>query len=214
MEQLIPLLSKIGVLPVVTIPDVRFALPLARALAAGGIPAAEITFRTEAAGEAIRQITSQVPEVLVGAGTVLTREQAEQARAAGARFAVSPGYNPDVVEWCNGQGFPMIPGCATPTEMELAMAQGLRMVKFFPAQVAGGAPMLRAVQPVYPRLSFLPTGGIGEENLQDYLSLPNVIACGGSWLTPARLVETENWEEIASLCRKTARLVRRLRPVE
>ena len=177
-------LHSIGIIPVIKIHDAEKAVPLARALYAGGLPAAEVTFRTEAAAEAIRRIREQVPEVCVCAGTVLNVETAERAVEAGASAIISPGTNPEVVAWCLKMGVPVIPGCATPTEVEACMRMGLDFVKLFPAEVVGGVAMLKALSGPYGGMAFMPTGGVNPRNAASYLAQKNVVCCGGSWMVP------------------------------
>jgi len=172
-------------IPVIVIDDPDDAVPLARALSDGGLPCAEITLRTPRAMEALRRIASELPDVLIGAGTVLTPAQAAEARAAGARFAVAPGFNAGVVEFCQSVDLPVLPGVCTPTEIEMALGAGLSVVKFFPAEPIGGLPFLKAVAAPYTTgLSFIPSGGIGPSNLASYLTFPRVVACNGSWMAP------------------------------
>lgn len=191
-----------GIIPVIKIGDPQDALPLARALADGGLPLMEITFRTGAAAESIRVISKEMPGILVGAGTVLTPEQAESAYDAGARFIVSPGFNPRVVRRCRELELAVIPGVATPGEMEQAMELGLDLLKFFPAGHAGGPGYLKAVGAPYPGLGFIPTGGINAANLNDYLALPNVVACGGSWMATEKLISDRDFKTITDLTKQ------------
>jgi len=193
-------IKRVGIVPVIAMEDAANAPALARALLAGGIPCAEVTFRTAAGEEAIKRIAEEVPEVLVGAGTVLTVEQAKRAVQAGAKFIVSPGCNPEVVAYCVEQNVPHFPGCATPTEMQQAMTLGITHLKFFPAEQAGGLAYLKAVSAPYPNLRFIPTGGIGPDNLAEYLAFPKILACGGSWMAPKALIDAGNFEEIKKLC--------------
>ncbi|MCL2556981.1 MAG: bifunctional 4-hydroxy-2-oxoglutarate aldolase/2-dehydro-3-deoxy-phosphogluconate aldolase [Treponema sp.] len=195
-------LGEIGIVPVIKIDDAQKAVPLARALIAGGIPCAEVTFRTAQGPQAIRRISDEAPEALVGAGTVLTIAQADEAIEAGARFVVSPGLNPKVVERCAERGIPVIPGCATPSEMEWAIGLGLEAVKFFPAEQAGGLEFLKAVSAAYPQLKFMPTGGINANNIARYLAFDKVIACGGSWMVAPDLIESDDFEKITKLSRE------------
>lgn len=190
-------LGGIGLLPVVTIERAEDTVPLARALRAGGIGCAEITLRTPASTEAIRRIAVEEPALLLGAGTVLTVGQAETALAAGARFLVAPGLDLDVVMWCAEREASLIPGVITPTEVMRALVLGLKLLKFFPAEEAGGAPMLRALHGPLPEARFIPTGGVSAANLTSYLRLPNVVACGGSWVAPSALIAAGAWDEIA-----------------
>lgn len=203
MNDVLETISSVGILPVIKISDSSQAVGLAKALCAGSIPVAEITFRTAAAEEAIHEIAQKVPEVCVGAGTVLTVEQAEAAVAAGARFVVSPGFSPAVVGWCIQNKVPVVPGCATPTEVEAALGFGLEVLKFFPAEAAGGIPMLKSLASPYSRVKFIPTGGVTPETLNRYLSLSNVVACGGSWMVPESLLDSGDFAQITALC-KTA----------
>lgn len=203
--------EQVGVVPVVVLDTPEQAVPLARALLAGGIPVMEITFRTAAAEPAIRRIAQEVPEVLVGAGTVLDVSTAAAAREAGAQFAVSPGFHAEEAAWCRSQGFPLFAGVATATELQAAVCAGLRDVKFFPAELAGGVEMLKALGAVFPDVRFMPTGGIRQENLGHYLSLPKVLACGGSWICPGELVRGGRFEEITALCKEARREVERVR---
>lgn len=202
MNDLIKKISLIGIVPVVKINDVEKAVPLAKALSNGGIPTAEITFRTEQAAEAIALITKEVPEMLIGAGTVLTTEQADSAISAGAKFIVSPGLNPKVVEHCLKKGVPIIPGCSNPSDIEQAIELGLDVVKFFPAEALGGVKMLKALSGPYGNVSFMPTGGIDVNNIKSYLSFSKVIACGGSWMVPENLIKQGNFEAITVLARE------------
>lgn len=201
MTEVLRTLSEIGIIPVVAIDDAAKAVPLGRALAAGGLPAAEITFRTAAAEDAIRAIVKEVPEMLVGAGTVLTPEQLDRALDAGAQFIVSPGFHPDMVRYGLSKGALMIPGTATGGEMEQAMAMGLETVKFFPAEQSGGAAKLKALAGPYRTLKWIPTGGIHTGNLADYLSIPQVAACGGTWMVKPDLIAGERWGEITAICK-------------
>ncbi len=192
-------LGEARVLPVVELDGSEAALPLARALLAGGLPVAEITFRSAAAAESIRVLRERVPEMLVGAGTVLGIEQVDLAVRAGSQFAVTPGFNPAIVEACLERGLPILPGVNNPTGVEQAMGFGLEAVKFFPAEASGGVPFLKALSGPYPSIRFLPTGGIGPTNLGNYLALPNVLACGGSWLVSPALVRASRFDEITRL---------------
>ena len=200
MKEILDKIRKIGIVPVVALDDAGDAVNLANALIAGGLGAVEVTFRTDAAEEAIRIIAESVPDIIVGAGTVTTINMADRAIDAGAKFIVSPGFNPDVTKHVISRGAPMIPGCATPGEMEQAMALGLDTVKFFPAEQNGGAGMLRALAGPYRNLNWMPTGGINADNLSEYLSIPQVIACGGTWMVKKDLIAQKKWDEISSLC--------------
>ena len=181
MNDVIQKIYDIGIVPVIAIDDADKAVPLAKALVKGGLPAAEVTFRTAAAEEAIKRIVAEVPEMLVGAGTVLTKEQADRAIAAGVKFIVSPGFNPEITKYVIDKGMLMMPGTATPGEMEQAMSMGLDVVKFFPAEQ---------------------NGGVNAKNLLDYLSFNKIVACGGTWMVKKDLIEAENWDEIERLTRE------------
>lgn len=195
-------LELFGLIPVVTVDRAADALPLCRALAAGGLPLAEITFRTPAAEEAIALVHRELPQVLLGAGTVLTAEQADRAWAAGARFIVSPGFNPRLVAHCQDRGYPVLPGCMSPSDLEAALSMGLSAVKFFPAEAAGGVPMLKALAGPYPAMRFVPTGGINSRNLMAYLGLPSVLACGGSFMLPKAALAQQDWDTVTHLTRQ------------
>lgn len=202
MELLQKRISEIGIIPVIKIKDAAGAVPLAQALARGGLPAAEITFRTACAEEAIRRITAELPDMLVGAGTVLTVEQASRAKDAGASFIVSPGLNPEVVSWCLEAGVPVLPGVCTPSDIEKALSLGLKTVKFFPAEASGGVAMLKAMSAPYGDVRFMPTGGINEKNLLAYLSFPKVVACGGSFMVSEKLVDSGDYDAVTALTEK------------
>jgi len=184
------------VVPVIVIDDPANAVPLARALAAGGLSCAELTFRTAAGIDALRRIAAEVPELLVGAGTVLTPEQVVSAREAGAQFIVAPGFNPRVVDACRERGLPVYPGICTPSEIEAALAKDLRILKFFPAEPAGGLPYLKAIAAPYGDVEFMPTGGITAANVGSYLAFPRVVACGGSWMAPQEWIANKQFDRI------------------
>ncbi len=191
-----------GLLPVIKITDPKTALPLAGALREGGLPAAEITFRTECAAEAIAAITKAYPDMLVGAGTVLSAAQADAAIAAGATFIVTPGFNPRVVTHCLERGVPIIPGCSSPSDIEAALELGLQTVKFFPAEAAGGLSMLKAMAAPYGQVRFMPTGGINPDNLLSYLKFDKILACGGSFMVAENLIAAGNYAAITELTRQ------------
>ncbi len=193
---LIEELKRLGIVPVVVIRDAVQATLLAKALVDGGLPCAEITFRTPGAAEALRRIADEFPGVLLGAGTVLTPEQVAQAKEAGARFVVSPGFNPRVVDYCQAHEMPVFPGVCTPSEIEAAIEKGLHVLKFFPAEPMGGPRFLKAIAAPFPGLKFIPTGGIGLEQLTSYLELDEVVACGGSWIAPARWIDDGAFDRI------------------
>ena len=202
-------LGEARILPVVELDTSEAALPLAKALMAGGLPVAEITFRSEAAAESIGILRERIPEMLVGAGTVLTIDQVELAHRAGSRFVVTPGFNPAVVEACLNKGLPVLPGINNPTGVERALGYGLDAVKFFPAEASGGVPFLKALFGPYPSVRFVPTGGIGPDNLGNYLALPNVLACGGSWIVSPALVRASRFDEVARLAGEAVALAAR-----
>lgn len=204
-------IEQIGIIPVVSIPKAEHALPLAEALLAGGLPCAEITLRTAAAVEAIAQIKKHLPEMLVGAGTVLSVEQADTALGAGAEFIVSPGTNPLVVEHCLSQRAPIFPGVCTPTEIEMALSKGVEVLKFFPAEAAGGVKFLKAVCAPYAHLKFIPTGGIDTKNIGEYLAIPQVLACGGSWMVKPEWMKAGEFDRLRQLAAEAVMLVRELR---
>ena len=205
MNDVIQKIYDIGIVPVIAIDDADKAVPLAKALVKGGLPAAEVTFRTAAAEEAIKRIVAEVPEMLVGAGTVLTKEQADRAIAAGVKFIVSPGFNPEITKYVIDKGMLMMPGTATPGEMEQAMSMGLDVVKFFPAEQNGGVAKLKAVAGPYTNLRWMPTGGVNAKNLLDYLSFNKIVACGGTWMVKKDLIEAEQWDEITRVCREAVK---------
>lgn len=192
-------LKKEKIVPVVRLDKAEDALPLAEALIAGGINVMEVTFRTQAAAASIKKIAENFPNVILGAGTVLTLEQLDAATEAGSTFMVSPGFNPKITEAAIKRGFPIIPGVISPAEVEQAMNFGLTTLKFFPASIAGGIPMLKTFNAVYPMVSFMPTGGLNNDNFIDYLSCPNVIACGGSWMVDPKLIAAGDFKEITRL---------------
>ncbi len=194
-------LSLAGIVPVIKVEDPDDAVPLCKALSDGGLPVAEITFRSDAAEESIRRVHQELPEVLLGAGTVLTTEQVDRAVAAGAAYIVSPGLNPEVVKHCQQTGVPVVPGCANPSDIELALSLGLNTVKFFPAEALGGLPLIKAMSAPFGNVRFLPTGGVNETNLLDYLAFPKVVACGGSWMVDGKAIADKDWKKIEALTR-------------
>ena len=205
MDACIKELYRIGIVPVVALEDAADALPLGAALKKGGVSAIEVTFRTAAAADAIRLLTREMPELLVGAGTVLTKAQADAAIEAGAKFIVSPGFQPELVSYVLSKGVPMCPGTAPPGEMEQAMALGLSAVKFFPAEQNGGAPMLKALSAPYRDLLFMPTGGVKLENLRTYLALDQVFACGGTWLATKDDIKAKAFDKITARTREAVK---------
>jgi 2-dehydro-3-deoxyphosphogluconate aldolase/(4S)-4-hydroxy-2-oxoglutarate aldolase len=211
MTDLLDKLGALGVVPVVKIERAKDAIELGKALLAGGLPCAEITFRTAAAEEAIQRISSSLPEIIVGAGTVLSVDQASKAVSAGARFIVSPGFNQKVVDWCLQNEIPVTPGVMTPTEIDMALDRGLNILKFFPAEAMGGIAVLKAISAPYGGVKFIPTGGINRNNLADYLALPSVHCCGGSWLVKANLISAGKFDEITKLTQDAVSVVRQVR---
>ncbi|MDR1972432.1 MAG: bifunctional 4-hydroxy-2-oxoglutarate aldolase/2-dehydro-3-deoxy-phosphogluconate aldolase [Treponema sp.] len=202
MDKVLEDLGKIGIIPVIKIDDPGKAVPLARALIAGGIPCAEITFRTAQGEEAIRRIAAEVPECLVGAGTVLSTDQVDRALKAGAKFIVSPGYNPKVVNYCIEKGIPVTPGCSNPSDFEAALEAGLEVVKFFPAEQSGGIDYIKAVAAPYTSLQFIPTGGINAGNIGKYLAYDKILACGGTWMVGADLINAGDFAKITALSKE------------
>lgn len=198
-------LSQIGIVPVVALNDINDARPLAKALCDGGLPCAEVTFRTDSAEEAIRVMTTEFPQMFVGAGTVLTTEQVDRAVGAGAKFIVSPGLNPEVVKYCVDKNIPVTPGCANPSDIEQALAFGLDVVKIFPAEAIGGLKLIKSMAAPYVNMKFMPTGGINAKNLNDYLAYDRIVACGGSWMVSGDLVNAGKFDEITALTKEAVR---------
>ena len=211
MNDTLKQIGSTGIVPVVVLNKADDAEPLAQALVKGGLPCAEVTFRTDAAEESIRRIAKKFPEMFVGAGTVLTTEQADRAVGAGAKFIVSPGLNPKVVEHCLKKGYPITPGIMTPTELEMALGFGLDVVKFFPAENAGGLKMIKAMAAPYTMMKFMPTGGINATNVRDYLASNKILACGGSWMVKGDLIKSGNFSEIEKLTKQAAQIVKEIR---
>ena len=199
-------LHQLRLLPVIALNRAEQAEPLGQTLLAAGLPAAEITFRTPVAAEAIRRLRAAFPELLIAAGTILTPAQVDTALAAGADLIVSPGLNPNTVRYCQQQGIPIIPGVNNPSQVEQALELGLSTLKFFPAEASGGLAMLKALAAVYP-VQFMPTGGISPANVQQYLALPNVIACGGSWMVPGDLIDQGDWAALGRLIAEAVALL-------
>lgn len=202
---------ELGVVPVVVLDDAKDALPLAEALTKGGLPCAEVTFRTEAAEESIRLMSEKYPDMLVGAGTVLTKEQVDRAAAAGAKFIVSPGFDPEIVDYCLEKNIPVFPGCVTPSEVAQAVKRGLKVVKFFPAEQAGGIAMIKAMAAPYTMVKFMPTGGISAKNLKDYLDFSKILCCGGSWMVKGDLIKAGDFDKICQLTKEAAELAASIR---
>lgn len=203
-----------GVVPVVVLEDAKDALPLAKALTEGGLPCAEVTFRTDAAEESIRLIRREYPDMLVGAGTVLGIDQAERALEAGAKFIVSPGFDPQVVDDCLERDVPVFPGCITPSEVAQAVKRGMEVLKFFPAEQAGGLAMIKAMAAPYTMVKFMPTGGINEKNLKEYLECDKIICCGGSWMVKGSLIKNGEFGKIRKLVKEAVELVASIRGKE
>jgi 2-dehydro-3-deoxyphosphogluconate aldolase / (4S)-4-hydroxy-2-oxoglutarate aldolase len=196
MSLMLHQLRQLAIVPVIVIEDAKHAAALADALVQGGLPCAEVTFRTDAAAQALRIMADKHPDMLIGAGTVLSPKQAADAKAAGAKFVVSPGFNPAVVDYCQEHDIPVYPGVATPTEIEMALAKNLTTVKFFPAEPMGGLNFLKAIAAPYGMMNFIPTGGISMKNIGEYLAFKRVIACGGTWMAPADWIAARNFERI------------------
>lgn len=199
---------ELGVVPVVVLEDEKAAVPLAKALVQGGLPCAEVTFRTEAAAESIRLMSEAYPDMLVGAGTVLTTEQVDLAVKSGAKFIVSPGFDPEVVDYCLEKNIPVLPGCITPSEVAQAVKRGLKVVKFFPAEQAGGIAMIKAMAAPYYNVKFMPTGGISPKNLKDYLSCDKILCCGGSWMVKGDMIKNGEFDKIQMLVKEAKELAR------
>ncbi|AMG01788.1 bifunctional 4-hydroxy-2-oxoglutarate aldolase/2-dehydro-3-deoxy-phosphogluconate aldolase [Vibrio mimicus] len=200
-------LKALKVIPVIAIDNAEDIIPLGKVLVENGLPAAEITFRSEAAVEAIRLLRQTQPDMLIGAGTVLNREQAIAAKEAGATFIVSPGFNPNTVKACQEIGIDIVPGVNNPSTVEAALEMGLTTLKFFPAEASGGINMVKSLLAPYTDIELMPTGGISPANIKDYLAIPRVLACGGTWMVDKKLIEAGNWEELARLTREAVALV-------
>ena len=212
MTELQNRISGIGVVPVIKLnhPQ-RDAVPLAKALCAGGVPVAEVTFRAAGADEAIRLMKEAMPDMIVGAGTVLTTAQIDEALAAGAQFIVTPGMDPELVRYCQENGVDIFPGCTTPTDYHTAYKFGLEVLKFFPAEQSGGLAKIKAMSAPFPMFKVMPTGGVSLKNLKEYLSCPVIAACGGSYMVTADLIDNQKWDEITDLCRKSIEIVKEAR---
>ena len=211
MKDLAERFHEVGVVPVVVLEDAKDAVPLAQALVEGGLPCAEVTFRTAAAEESIRLMAEKFPEMLVGAGTVLTTEQVDAAVKAGAKFIVSPGFDPEIVDYCLKKEIPVLPGCISPSEVAQAVKRGLKTVKFFPAEPSGGLSMIKAVSAPYTMLKFMPTGGINPGNVKEYLKSDKIFACGGSWMVKGDLVDAGDFDKIKELTKEAADIVKEIR---
>lgn len=204
-------ISTLGVVPVVVLEDAKDAAPLAKALVEGGLPCAEVTFRTDAAEESIKIMTSEYPDMFVGAGTVLTIEQVDRAVAAGAKFIVSPGFDPEIVDYCLSKEISVFPGCITPSEVVQAVKRGLKAVKFFPAEQFGGVAAIKAIAAPYVGVKFMPTGGINAKNLESYLSCDKIVACGGSWMVKSDLIKEGKFNEIKAMTEEAVKLAAEIR---
>ena len=211
MNDVLKRFQEIGIIPVVVLNDAKDAAPLGKALVEGGLPCAEVTFRTEAAEESIRIMAETYPDLLVGAGTVLTTEQVDRAVAAGAKFIVSPGLNPKVVQYCIDKDIPVCPGVVTPGEIEKALELGLDVVKFFPAEPSGGLPMIKAMCAAFTTMKYMPTGGINPQNVEEYLKFDKILACGGSWMVKGDLIKAGKFDEIYELTREADAIVKKIR---
>lgn len=203
--------KEVGVVPVVVLNDAKDALPLADALVEGGLPCAEVTFRTDAAEESIRLMAEKYPDMLVGAGTVLTIDQVDRAVGAGAKFIVSPGFDPEIVDYCLSKNIPVFPGCITPSEVAQAVKRGLKVVKFFPAEQAGGVAMIKAMAAPYTMVKFMPTGGISTKNLRSYLECDKILCCGGSWMVKGDLIKAGEFDKIREMTKEAVALAAEIR---
>jgi 2-dehydro-3-deoxyphosphogluconate aldolase/(4S)-4-hydroxy-2-oxoglutarate aldolase len=211
MNAVLEQFGKIGIIPVVVLDDAKDAEPLGQALMEGGLPCAEVTFRTAAAEESIRIMAEKFPNMLVGAGTVLTTDQVDRAVAAGAKFIVSPGINPKVVDYCVKKNIPITPGTCNPSNVETALEFGLDVVKFFPAEPAGGLKYIKAIAAPYVGMKFMPTGGINAENVKEYLKYDRILACGGSWVVKGDLIKAGDFDKIRELTAEAAQIVKDIR---
>ncbi|MBR7147816.1 MAG: bifunctional 4-hydroxy-2-oxoglutarate aldolase/2-dehydro-3-deoxy-phosphogluconate aldolase [Firmicutes bacterium] len=211
MDNIIKKVSEIGIVPVIKLKDVNDAIPLAEALIAGNMPAAEVTFRAEGADVVIAKMLEVFPDMLVGAGTVVTMEQAERAVKAGSKFVVSPGFDPEIVKYCLDQNVLPLPGCVTPSEIMQAMKLGLKVVKFFPAAQYGGLATIKALSGPFAGLKFMPTGGISLDNLAEFIANKNIAACGGSFMVADKYLDAKNWAEVTRLCKEATDIVKKTR---
>ena len=211
MNEVLERIQEIGIVPVVVLNDAKDAEPLAQALCNGGLPCAEVTFRTDAAEESIRIMSEKFPNMLIGAGTVLTTDQVDRVVAAGAKFIVSPGLNPRIVKYCVEKGILITPGCTNPSDIEQALENGLEVVKFFPAEPAGGLKMIKAMAAPYVGVKFMPTGGINATNVREYLAYDRILACGGSWMVKGSLVDAGEFDKIEELTREAVEIVKESR---
>jgi len=211
MSEMLKKIEEFGVVPVVVLNDAKDAAPLAKALCEGGLPCAEVTFRTEAAEESIRIMATEFPEMVIGAGTVLTIDQVDRAVGAGAKFIVSPGFDPEIVDYCISKDIVVLPGCITPSEVAQAVKRGLEVVKFFPAEQFGGIATIKALAAPYTSVRFMPTGGISAKNLADYLGFKKIVACGGSWMVKGDMVTAGEFDKIKDMTAEAVQLVAEIR---
>lgn len=211
MSEMLKQIENFGVVPVVVLNDAKDAAPLAKALCEGGLPCAEVTFRTEAAEESIRIMATEFPEMTIGAGTILTIDQVDRAVGAGAKFIVSPGFDPEIVDYCISKGIVVLPGCITPSEVAQAEKRGLEVVKFFPAEQFGGVATIKALAAPYTGVRFMPTGGISAKNLAAYLGFKKIVACGGSWMVKGDLVAAGEFDKIKEMTAEAVALVKEIR---
>lgn len=211
MNATLEALAKMGVVPVVVLNDAKDAAPLADALCEGGLPCAEVTFRTAAAEESIRIMTQNHPEMLVGAGTVLTIDQVERAIGAGAKFIVSPGFDPEIVDYCLEKGYLIMPGVTTASEMAQGVKRGLEVLKFFPAEQFGGVATIKALTAAYVNVKVMPTGGISAKNIKDYLECKKIFACGGSWMVKGAMIEAGEFDKIKEMTKEAVEIVKSVR---
>lgn len=212
MDKISQAISEIGIVPVIKLTDPeRDAAPLGKALCAGNVPVAEVTFRAAGADKAIRLMKEACPELIAGAGTVTVTEQIDAAIEAGGQFIVTPGFDPELVEYAQNKGVPIYPGCTTPTDYHAALKFGLELIKFFPAEQSGGLGKIKAMSAPFPQFKVMPTGGISLKNLEEYISCPVIAACGGSYMVTAQLIEEQRWDEIAELCRQSREIIKAVR---
>ena len=211
MNKILDKVKNTGIIPVVVIENIEDALPLAKALCEGGLPCAEVTFRTEAAKEALKIMKDSFPQMLLGAGTVLTTKQVDEAVDAGAEFIVSPGFDPEIVDYCLEKDILVLPGCSTASDVAQAVKRNLEVVKFFPAEQAGGLDMIKALAAPYTNLMFMPTGGINPQNVTKYLEFSRIIACGGSWMVKSNLIANKKFDEIKALASQASKIVENIR---
>ena len=211
MKDLSEKMASYSIVPVVVLNDPKDAAPLAKALIDGGLPCAEVTFRTDAAEESIKIITRDFPEMFVGAGTVLTVEQVDRAVAAGAKFIVCPGFDPEIVDYCISKDIPIFPGCVTPSEVSQAVKRGLTNLKFFPAEQYGGVATIKAITAPFTTVKFMPTGGIGPKNIREYLSCDKILCCGGSWMVKGDLIKAGEFDKICELTKEAVAIAKEIR---